>query len=344
MTTSAGSLSVFAMEAPLVDRSKDWMASKEKTSVHTFQAAEVRALYLACEKDLERLLLTALFSTGMRIGGFCLALREGAIMGTSSNPIIGDRLVTNEKGNRVREYRITPALKFLLHRWASSEGCGQRYLFPNSPGGNMPWNTRRAREMFMNIANRAGVKGSHVKPHTTRHTVCWTLSALGNTMDSVSKFAGHRSSDVTRNVYVAMEEALNESCMNTPWTDLDGESGKKQLIRTAIELASAIASPFTSSDMQTFPDYSHLLNSMRTSSGSSQNNRNVHFEHSATVASEESHQKMSALSNRKAERKAVRREKAASFLEQSENDRKKNAILMERLASRKPVVVHMCIS
>lgn len=39
--------------------------------VHTFSAAEIRALYLACGTLFERILFTALFTTGMRINGFC---------------------------------------------------------------------------------------------------------------------------------------------------------------------------------------------------------------------------------------------------------------------------------
>lgn len=43
------------------------------------------------------------------------------------------------------------------------------------PGGDVPRDTRWVRKEFMAVAKTAGVGGRHVKPHTCRHTVLWTL-------------------------------------------------------------------------------------------------------------------------------------------------------------------------
>lgn len=139
-----------------------------------------------------------------------------------------------------------------------------------------------------------------------------------------------------------MEEALNESCMNIPWTDLDGEDGREQLRRTAVELASAIASPYASPDMSTFPDYSKFFEKNKMTSTANKVNRSVCFDEPTINAIEENGQNMEDKSNKKAERKAKRKEKAAYYLERSQIDREKNAVLMEALANRKPVVLQMC--
>lgn len=76
-------------------------------------------------------------------------------------------------------------------------------------------NTRAVRAAFMTVALRAGVSGPHVKPHTTRHTVAWTLSALGNKLEQIADFVGHRSMQVTKDVYIAMESAQNSPSVIT---------------------------------------------------------------------------------------------------------------------------------
>lgn len=254
-STVSTQLSVFGEETLLVnDRSLEWIHDPKALkmgSAHCFNAKETRALYLACETLLEKLILTALFTTGMRIGGFCNCVRRGALLGKT----IGDNLTTNEKGNRIRNYPISRGLAFLLPQWLAIGGPGPHYLFADPPGGDLPFDARKVRATFMSVAHRAGVHGVHVKPHTTRHTVCWTLSALGNKLDEIADFAGHRSTAVTQSIYIAMEEAQKRSRMNIPWLENDQQSSAERLQAIAFELAGAIAGPFASEDGKTFPEY-----------------------------------------------------------------------------------------
>ena len=318
-STATSALSVFHEEAPIVDHSKSgWLREPTKSAVHCFNVAEVRALYLACQTDLEKVLVTALFTTGMRIGGFCLVLRAGAVHGQPM--VAGHEITTNEKYNRVKKYPVARGLAALLPTWVSTGQCGDVYLFPGKPGGDQPLNTRRARSIFMNVAARAGITGRHVKPHTTRHTVCWTLSALGNKLEQVADFAGHRSTAVTDQVYIAMEEAQKRSRMDIPWLDTDGRTGAERLQEIALELASAIAGPFASEDGRTFPDYHRSGHRPR---------RSVTVVE--PVIDENRHRAVAAASVDRAEQKAAKKAQRRQLKEQMLNQMQQNAALLQRL-------------
>lgn len=117
----------------------------------------------------------------------------------------------------------------------------------------------------MRVAERAGVRGPHVHPHTTRHTVAWTLCALGNTVEAVAGFVGHRNPRVTQDVYIAMTGAQRQQLLACPWLaagDHGGGSGIRSgcdvgtpqpAAEQGLAMAEAICSPFGSADGQTFP-------------------------------------------------------------------------------------------
>lgn len=141
--------------------------------VHTFSAAEVRALYLACGPLFEKVLLTALFTTGMRINGFCSL--EWPASASSAAPLL--EVFGTEKGNVRMSFGVSPVLQGLLREWMSAppDGGSRRYLFPSRDHPDIHISTSTVRRAFRGIADRAGVQGPHVHPHTTRHTVAWTL-------------------------------------------------------------------------------------------------------------------------------------------------------------------------
>lgn len=153
---------------------------RQEDRVHTFGAAEIRALYLACDTPFERVLLTALFTTGMRINGFCsLAWPAGGRVGAEVHGV--------EKGNVYAGFGVSSVLQTLLQRWVDESGRRRgrppgggggeagaaadpppRYLFPNRDHPDTHLATSTARRAFHRVARRAGVAGAHVHPHTCR--------------------------------------------------------------------------------------------------------------------------------------------------------------------------------
>jgi desulfoferrodoxin (superoxide reductase-like protein) len=217
---------------------------------HYFVAAEIRALYLACDTLFERILFTSLFTTGMRIGGFCTLTHE------PHQPVAGE-IRGVEKGNVSTTYCVTDVLCTLLNEWIEqhARSNASRYLFAGRDGGPdahvAPSTVRRA---FHRVAQRAGVTGSHVHPHTTRHTVAWTLHALGNSVERVAGFVGHRSPQVTSRVYIALTQAQQRALVDCPWLGATKTGDARRRMRQeAEEMARAICSPFGSTDGRTFP-------------------------------------------------------------------------------------------
>lgn len=227
--------------------------------VHTFDPGEIRALYLACETPFERVLCTALLTTGMRVQGFC----------TLERPVdgrVGDEVFATEKGHVRTPYAVSPVLRALLQAWldaqpAPSPGSDPSpWCFPgrDDPVG-APISTSCARYAFTRVARRAGVVGPHVHPHTCRHTVSFALYALGNTVDQVAGFVGHRNPQVTLDVYIALSGSQRRGLVRCPWLHQDAQGGADgadpgaSLRALGRALAEAIASPFGSPDGRTFP-------------------------------------------------------------------------------------------
>lgn len=161
-------------------------------------AAEVRALLAAARAPLERMLLLATLTTGMRVQGFCCALARGTAA--------GEVWCTTEKGDRPARYLVCPALGALVRAWVAEGHAGPRYLFPHARFPALCLSREAARAVFRTVARRAGLADRpHVRPHAARHTFIWTLHALGNDIEEVARLAGHHSPDITRRWYIENE-------------------------------------------------------------------------------------------------------------------------------------------
>lgn len=219
---------------------------------HYFNADEVRALYLACQTPIEKLMMTALFTTGMRRQAFCRVETKGTLNGMT----VGNYWCTQEKYNQHVEYEMAPVLRTLLQQWVDTKiTVTGEYLFASRKRGanNMFVTPQNIYRIFMSVARRAGVTGKHCHPHTTRHTVAWTLAALGNSVEDIAIFMGHKNPQVTRDIYIAMSRSQTMSRMNCPWIKASSDECGIKLQNLGYELASALASPFASEDQKTFP-------------------------------------------------------------------------------------------
>ena len=183
---------------------------------------------------------------------------------------MGHEITTIEKGNVRMTYGLSTVLRRLLEEYVALQtdvDADRCYLFPHRDLPRCHATTASARSTFMRVARRAGVEGAHVHPHTTRHSVhrdrcqrgkkkslppAWTLYALGNSLDSVAGFVGHRNSQVTQDVYIAMSHAQRRQMVDCPWlrdVPVRGPTVQEQ----GRAMAEAICSPFGSADGRTFP-------------------------------------------------------------------------------------------
>ena len=152
------------------DKFNDWVLPPAPQSVrtHTFNPTEIRALYLAADTLFERLMLLALFTTGMRIGGFCNIQTAGLFQADGS---VSSSLWTREKNNKNMQYPVCDLLAEYILKWHAcfTGGITSSFLFPGSRG-TLHITTESVRRIFKGICKRANLTGTHVKPHTTRHT------------------------------------------------------------------------------------------------------------------------------------------------------------------------------
>lgn len=271
---------------------------KDESGTHVFGASEVRSLYLACEQLIEKILFTALFSTGMRIGGFCRLQHPTETM----------FLPTVEKGPKNVRYRCSDVLKHLIDEWMSKNLHGPVYLLPDESHTNHPMPVRTARRIFMRVCNRASVHGKHVHPHTTRHTVIWTLWALGNPLEHIAEFAHHNCTTTTMKQYIKPTDEERSAAINIPWI----QTGKppRTVFERAQALSVALASPFGSKDGKTFPDLVFPEAEMSSSSSLvTGSTRTVRFQNPVELATPTcpDEASVSRVSIERAEKKAAKR-------------------------------------
>jgi hypothetical protein len=84
--------------------------------------------------------------------------------------------------------------------------------------------------------------------------VAWTLCALGNTIETVAGFVGHRNPQVTQDVYIAMSQSQRRQMVDCPWLrDVNVVAAGPTVREEGRAMAVAICSPFGSADGRTFP-------------------------------------------------------------------------------------------
>lgn len=212
-----------------------------RTKRRSFTVSEVRSLYAAAASDpLDDLLLTVLFTTGLRIGG------------VSRLPCFapGERYCeTVEKGGRVHAVPLAPAVHERALAWrpstAPSGAEGRRYLFParHHPAEGCV-STSFLRTRFKALCQRAGVHGPHAHPHSTRHTVAVALRLAGRSLTDVQAFLGHARLSTTVEVYARPELEPLLSMLHLPWwwrpeKDGGGASSAESLLNALVPPPSA---------------------------------------------------------------------------------------------------------
>ena len=162
-----------------------------------FTPTEIRAIVDAAATPKEPLMVLVFFTTGLRIGGLC-RLQVPEYLHTTRRDVTGaqvpESLVTIEKGGKMRRIRLCDSCRVLVvgaviaitstspvsARWyrQGRPTVASQYLFPGVEAGTS-MATRSAWEVCRGIFERAGVRGSHVHPHTFRHTVIQMLYMKG---------------------------------------------------------------------------------------------------------------------------------------------------------------------
>lgn len=184
-----------------------------------FTDEEVEALFNVARDPAEVLMLTLLHEIGLRSSAIA-HLRYSMLL--DDNHVARKECRVPEKGGVTRSFLTSPnlqnriqALANLLRDRYSPERLRNCYPLNLSnidkPSLPLYWSLRA-------IASRAGIEGPHVHPHSFRHRLVGKLAAVGNPLELVSKFMGHRDTKTTAVFYwvPTLTEIANR--LIDPWT------------------------------------------------------------------------------------------------------------------------------
>jgi site-specific recombinase XerD len=151
----------------------------------------------------QRMLLTTMYATGMRIGE-AVQLRVNDI--DSRRMTI---LVSRGKGNKQRLVPLSPKLLAELRLfWQTHRN--PVWLFP-SHKPDRPLNIGSVERMCARVRVRAGLK-RRFNTHALRHTFATELLEAGVDLFSIQKILGHRSLSTTANYTHVRRSHLQEAC------------------------------------------------------------------------------------------------------------------------------------
>ena len=147
--------------------------------------------------ELRDELMFALFiSTAMR----CTALSE---INVSDIDMESATLKVIDKGNRFREFDLSPDIMDLLHRWL---GVRERLMLGHAPTDALFISNRRRRISQGEIRNitmrNCERTGKHITPHKFRRSCATWIVSDGGTVFQAQQMLGHKNPKTTTEIYL----------------------------------------------------------------------------------------------------------------------------------------------
>lgn len=170
-----------------------------------FSAQEVQALINACGRRRDRLLVSLLYESGMRIGQ-ALGLRHADIRSYDGEIDIVPRENSNGALAKTRSPYTVHVSKELMELYADYlvheyQETTHDYVFVNCWGGRVgaPMSYGVVIDLFRRLSARTGL---HATPHMFRHTHATDLLRAGWDAAYVQRRLGHTQIQTTINTYV----------------------------------------------------------------------------------------------------------------------------------------------
>jgi len=142
---------------------------------------EIKAMLDSTSKAKHRLLISFLYSTGLRLAEI-RKLKYQDLM-----PERAHGIVKGGKGAKDRLFHLSPALVKLIP-------AGEGYLFPGRRG---PYSGKSVQMIVKNAAKRAGIN-RNVTPHMLRHSYATHLLEQGVDIRLIQELLGHASLNTTQ--------------------------------------------------------------------------------------------------------------------------------------------------
>jgi site-specific recombinase XerD len=207
----------------------EWQKSTPKESsimdtehdAHRISNSELELMFEVARQNTRDLAIFLLMATtGLRVGGVSGLLLKNVATQIGNDIIVLNEGRTLEKGRKWFTFVICERLKIILHKWITEErNVLSDYLFPGQKQG--PLSTSRISKIIKDIAEKAGVSGTHVHAHAIRHSFAHILLEAGNDPGLVGKMMGHSSSKTTEKFYLKETAAEASKRCNIPWLTKD---------------------------------------------------------------------------------------------------------------------------
>lgn len=205
---------------------------KLENSRNFYYKEEIDLLYEGCLNFRDKMMICFLEEVGLRAGALsCLTLDDVFLFGS-----VREQTTVIEKQAKKRTFLISQKLKNLITSYVQEtpEVLNGKYLFPQTlPYGMLSKNKHVKQATLLarlkTIAKRVNINGPHVHLHSFRHTIVDRLMAEGNTIETVSKFIGHKHISTTEQYY--WNDDLNTIIknMNVSWLNTNKRDFKPAL-------------------------------------------------------------------------------------------------------------------
>jgi len=182
---AAASLKFFFVDILKKDFSNVKMPKKDNSLPSVLTKEEVRLLIDSADNEKSRLIISMLYSTGLRVSEL-VNLKVGDI---NFNDKTG--WVRKGKGNKDRIFMVSENLAIDMKSYL--EGRENQYVF--SKDG--PLTTRNIQKIIYGTKKRAGIN-KKVTPHTLRHSFATHLLEQGTDIRVIQQMLGHSSLSTTQ--------------------------------------------------------------------------------------------------------------------------------------------------
>ncbi|OYT28974.1 MAG: hypothetical protein B6U95_03065 [Thermofilum sp. ex4484_82] len=151
---------------------------------------EVEKLLEAAEKDRDKLIVMALYSTGVRVSELCNLKWDDIDLNSGEVRVRG-------KGNKERIVLMDAETLNLLKKYREKNNSSEK-VFPVSP--------RTVQRIIKKLAEKAGIR-KKCTPHTLRHSLATHLLERGVDIRIIQELLGHSSLSTTQ-IYTHVSRTL----------------------------------------------------------------------------------------------------------------------------------------
>ena len=184
-----------------------------------FTSDEILQLYNACANIIDKLLLTLLLTTGLRVGGAARCQLQNIY--DFEKKVAKTKGHTIEKGGVCREFYICQKLRSLINAYVTSLWpMKPRFLFPaRHHFMDKCCTTAHLQVRFQRLLSAANIQWkAHI--HCTRHTLIAALRMENIPSSLIQMFVGHKNIRTTDCYGILSTEQL-VTTMQLPWRDDD---------------------------------------------------------------------------------------------------------------------------